>query len=614
MTEYLRRPATPKAAEPELKPLTQEQQYGSGSFSLREDQAAPKEVIDYLLADPTRLGQAMRNVSLEYPLPDGSGRKMFVKLVKLGEAYKRMSPEQLREVKAKYESGFRYMMEFYDMIVQKVGADIALHVQRSIGKKSLLNDLQITDAQLSADAFIEQLTNRASYMNDTDLDSTNKDISVKTAQKASNFQGKSLLTAFGYASEIPVFGTWGFQMRVFTPIPEGKLSDKAVLARRRALDLTVPIVVFRGTEGVQLNTTEGGMDTLVGDLARASVGELHVKMNRERIDAAIKSIKSSIFAGHSLGGGIAQIVAATHPNKVSRVVTFQSPGLPAKLAEQFTNSNHSQAHHYRVRGDIVPTAGEVMLPGNITSFERSEQAKDGSEFERAVNATSSHVAFPLTTWLQSLDAKDRSAEQVALLKYGAHDRSETETDGKAGMTWLQNRPTNRDLRATLETIRRTAVANLVAAAQLNAKMAQANLGYNLLLEAVEPRLKAATTYEQFKEVYEWLGTVQALPITQKQEELLKELHIGDKTRAIYPITHSDDPESLLPEFNIAMPDLGKGVDKKNTFLGDIDEHGGMVMILPPQVRQIQENLEIHWAGQHEGSAQAVAWRNRTVGP
>ncbi len=36
---------------------------------------------------------------------------------------------------------------------------------------------------------------------------------------------------------------------------------------------------------MQLNNTEGGIDTLVGDTAKASVGMLQYEMNEERIDA-----------------------------------------------------------------------------------------------------------------------------------------------------------------------------------------------------------------------------------------------------------------------------------------------------------------------------------------
>ncbi|WP_420596973.1 eCIS core domain-containing protein [Deinococcus sp.] len=574
-----------------------------GAAPAAKEAALPKELVTHAMSDPKVLGTALTIGRLHYAFPPSQGLKppLDVPAFQLRGLLNQAPAELLRGVRAYLDERSR---GFNETLLAVFDAEFALSLQKRLGKPTLLSS-----NELSADAFVEQLTNRASYMNDTDLDSTNADRNEITGKQRSNFQGKNLLSYFGFESQIPVFGEWGFQMRVFTPLPVGKVSDKAVLARREALGLTVPIVVFRGTEGLQLNTTEGGQDTLVGDTAKASVGMLQYEMNEERIDAALKHIKLGIFAGHSLGGGLAQIVAATYVNKVERVVTFQSPGLPADLAQQFTKTNHSQAHHYRVAGDIVPLAGQTLLPGEINYFTRLAKGKTDPQFKAAVELAASHVAFPLTTLLQSQDPTALTPEQQAILKFGAHDRGETEMGSQARMLPTGTYTTEEDPRMVLEGTRSTKLAGLAEWMQLNDAMAEANIGYNVLLEAVEPKLRAATTYEQFKAVYEWLGTVEQLPISKKQEEFLGELGISDRAPRTLTYTVSDDPEHLMPKINIPIKDQTT-LTYKQTFLGEIHKKGGMVDIAPSSIDKIRLNIHIHWAGQHNGRNDAIAWFSR----
>ena len=561
---------------------------------LPDTQPLPEAVIRYVRDRPLSLSAALLSGKFYYLAPP----QMFA-ISRFKGVFDQLLAATLVQIKAEVKA---QQGDFYTSVTHAFGMDYALSVQQRLGKPDIL-----TSNELSADAFIEQLTNRASYMNDTDLDSTNQDLNPLTQKPRSNFQGQNLLAYFGYESQLPVFGEWGFQMRVFTPLPVAKVKDKAALARRETLGLTVPIVVFRGTEGIQFNTTEGGQDTLIGDTAQASVGLLQYEMNEERIDAALKSIKSGIFAGHSLGGGLAQVVAATYVNKVERVVTFQSPGLPADLAQQFAKSNHSQAHHYRVAGDVVPNAGQKMLPGSINYFTRATQNKQSGRFDSAIEPKSSHVAFPLTTLLQSQDPKTLTPEQQALLKFGAHDRGEVEVELQARMLPTGTYSTQQDPRVNIELVRSTVGAGLADGLGLNLKMAQANLGYNVLLEAVEPRLRAATTYEQFKAVYEWLETVTELPLTKRQEGFLEDLGIGTTAPESTTLTISNDPESLLPEVSLPKPPV-PGVGHQMTFLGKIHKNGGMVGITKEDVRRFADGLEIHWANEHGGQAIPRAWR------
>ena len=150
-------------------------------------------------------------------------------------------------------------------------------------------------------------------------------------------------------------------------------------------------------------------------------------------------------------------------------------------------------------------------------------------------------------------------------------------------------------------------AGLAKELQLNHKMAAANLGYNVLLEAIEPKLRAANTFEAFKAVYAWLGTVQDLPLSRKQEAFLAELGIEDTAPVSETKKFSDDPTGLLPEISIAKGGLSNVFKREDTFLGQIHKRGGKVDIGREAVLRMSQELGIQWAAQHEGGSQGLTW-------
>lgn len=563
----------------------------------------PPDIISYIKNHPGLIADALINGSFLYTYPNLNlpMAPMNITVAKLKPLLDQLDADKLGEI----QRAVTNRTPFFPLIAKAYGADYVFALQQRMGNGKPGN---LTETQLTADAFIEQLAERASYMNAADLDQTNKDIDPKTGRPASNFQGKNLLGFFGFTSELPLFGQWGFQMRVFTPDPK---AEAKVVARRNTLNLTVPVIVFRGTEGVQLNATEGGVDTIVGDAAKASVGVEQVKMNTELINGALNRVKTGIFAGHSLGGGLAQVVAAQHPDKVTRVVTFQSPGLPAGLAAQFARANQSQAHHYRVNGDIVPKAGQAMLPGQINYFTRFAKGKDASNFKADLGMGSTHVSFPLTTVLQGQDPKTLSPEQQAILQFGAHDRSEVQEGAQARMAHEGTFDTAHDPRAKIEWLRSAVAPALLNTLQVTTNMAQANLGYNVLLEAAQPRLKAATTFEQFKAVYDWISAVKALPLSKEQEAFLRRLGIKDRKPLSLPITLSKDPSALvtkveLPVGSPLLPFQPTGL----TFLGTIKAKGGLVPIEYAQMLALRNVIGVHWSAQHGGQPLPMGWLQR----
>ena len=186
-----------------------------------------------------------------------------------------------------------------------------------------------------------------------------------------------------------------------------------------------------------------------------------------------------------------------------------------------------------------------------------------------------------------------------------------EVDLQARMLPTGTYSTQQDPRLNIELVRSTVGAGLASGLGLNLKMAQANLGYNVLLEAVEPRLRAATTYEQFKAVYEWLETVTELPLTKRQEGFLEDLGIGTTAPESTTLTISNDPESLLPEVSLPKPPV-PGVGRQMTFLGKIRKNGGMVSIELADKNRLRADLDVFWAGQHQGQHDAIEWKARAA--
>lgn len=126
-----------------------------------------------------------------------------------------------------------------------------------------------------------------------------------------------------------------------------------------------PLVAFRGTEGPD------GPDwaTNMG----SQVGQRQMHDNAADIERLMRVEPGQRLAltGHSLGGAEAQIAASWHPDRVSSLTTFQSPGINAGAARAIDRSNrdgHMRVDHHRAVGDIVPFAGEQMAGGNIWQY------------------------------------------------------------------------------------------------------------------------------------------------------------------------------------------------------------------------------------------------------
>jgi Putative Ig domain/Domain of unknown function (DUF4114)/Lipase (class 3) len=137
-----------------------------------------------------------------------------------------------------------------------------------------------------------------------------------------------------------------------------------------ALGLTsntlAPVLVIRGTE---LN----GSKDIFSDLNSGGVGFDQYQKNNDAISQWLSAAsKSPDITGHSLGGALAQSFAAEvtkKGQKLGNIITFNSPGIDALIADKFNADKAKKVKHYIVSGDIVSLGGEKFIPGKYEVFD-----------------------------------------------------------------------------------------------------------------------------------------------------------------------------------------------------------------------------------------------------
>jgi hypothetical protein len=215
------------------------------------------------------------------------------------------------------------------------------------------------------------------------------------------------LASNGYRAMPIIRAKPSFVMRTFLPVDGSGKS---------------PIVAFRGTVPSKLKT-------VYADLDPTGIGMYQFNPNQELIEAQMTAAAEHgkvVCSGHSLGGALAQIAAATFPGLVGGIVTFQAPGISRAMGAQLEAYNSEQSEedkimssHHRVTGDVVPNGGEVLTPGIIHNH------KMKGHNPLTTNMLTKHTSFPLA---QEELALGNELPRHNAAKFVATGEVSTETD------------------------------------------------------------------------------------------------------------------------------------------------------------------------------------------
>ncbi len=143
-----------------------------------------------------------------------------------------------------------------------------------------------------------------------------------------------------------------------------------------------PVIAFRGTAGWLGVKSDLDPNGETGDSQFEDVKANVLDMLSAPIAGA------AIFTGHSLGGCLAQAAAAFFKPKsmaIAEVVTFNAPGIPKTLVDQYERSKRkggeTEVTHYTRAEDAVSRAGQAALPGTHVRLQTNDLASKGQAVE-----------------------------------------------------------------------------------------------------------------------------------------------------------------------------------------------------------------------------------------
>lgn len=251
-------------------------------------------------------------------------------------------------------------------------------------------------------------------------------------------------------------------------------------------------MAYRGTEGIRVkpsellnplkpDSREGMVDTYIGDLTPMGAGYPQFEANRELIKRNAAALGKAVMTGHSLGGGLAQIVTARLPQYTKACITFAAPGISVADATSLKNK-HIPTTHHRTENDVVPVGNNIAAPGTVITYERYNRAPDGQSWNPEHNPGTTHNNMPLHGLLNFQKPGTLSPlEQAVLTKGAAGPKGAGEAQSISVVSAIF--PTTRD---NVRHGGTQALGRLVPLVpRLTKNVFYANLGYNLLVEYVE---------------------------------------------------------------------------------------------------------------------------------
>ena len=263
----------------------------------------------------------------------------------------------------------------------------------------------------------------------------------------------------------------------------------------------VPIMAFRGTEGVKMPWVdalgadrEGMTDTYIGDLTKMGAGYPQVLSNLELISRNAASLGKSLMTGHSLGGGIAQIVTAKLPQFTSECITFSAPGITSADAKSLDGKGIPSTHR-RTEGDIVPISGDASTPGKIITYDRLVGAANGQDWNRDRNVATTHNSMPVHTMMNYTNFNKLLPIEQEIMNRGVSGPNKDDAQRRSISVVSSVLPTSQDpaLRAGGRSL----------SVGVTRRVFMANLGYNLAVEYAQREVAKLDPARMDKKTINW---------------------------------------------------------------------------------------------------------------
>lgn len=215
-----------------------------------------------------------------------------------------------------------------------------------------------------------ELFNKSYHVSEQDFD-LREPLVAETLAKALTYtedlDGKTL--------KVPVKNADGkYELKEFT-ISKVLIGDKLPCYVLRCEGQT-PWIVPRGTEIATQKTgdvehREGAMESILADCDPDGIG--YKALESLDVDELFGDTPV-LIAGHSLGGLIANELAARYPDKVEHAYGFSAPGISQKTFDKIGDVPlKNKITNFQVEGDLVPSAGRRLVG---TNYAVRSDAKD----------------------------------------------------------------------------------------------------------------------------------------------------------------------------------------------------------------------------------------------